>query len=187
MHMKRIWTLMILMLFLVGCAKEGGQLDRAMNVRAKWIAKTVCFDAKIVADYGDETYEFTMECSAAPEGELRFTVKAPQTIAGIKGTVSATGGKLTFDDTALAFDLMADGQINPVSAPWVLVRTLRSGYLTSCCEEDGLLRVSIDDSYEEDALQMEIWLNPENQPIQAEIIYEGRRIVTMKIENFQIL
>ena len=186
MHMKRIWTLMILMLFLVGCAKEDGQLDRAMNVRAKWIAKTVCFDANVVADYGDETYEFTMECNAAPEGELRFTVKAPQTIAGIKGTVSATGGKLTFDDTALAFDLMADGQINPVSAPWVLVRTLRSGYLTSCCEEDGLLRVSIDDSYEEDALHMEIWLDGADQLREAEIYWRGRRLMWISVSNFRM-
>jgi hypothetical protein len=61
------------------------------------------------------------------------------------------------------------------------------GYLTACTMEEDLLHLTINDSYEEDALQMEIWLNPEDAPIQAEIIYEGRRIVTMKIENFQIL
>ena len=150
------------------------------------ISRTVSFDARVVADYGDETYEFTMECSVSPEGELRFTVKEPQTIAGIKGTVSATGGKLTFDDTALAFDLMADGQINPVSAPWVLIRTLRSGYLTSCCEEDGLLRVSIDDSYEEDALHMEIWMDGQDQLREAEIYWRGRRLMLISVGNFRM-
>ena len=38
-----------------------------------------------------------------------------------------------------------------------------------------------------DALQMEIWLSPEDAPVHAEIIYDGRRIVTMKIDHFQIL
>ena len=40
--------------------------------------------------------------------------------------------------------------------------------------------------YEEDALQMEIWLDGENAPVCAEIFYDGRRIVTMTIENFQM-
>lgn len=157
-----------------------------MNLRAQMIAKTVSFDARILADYGDETYEFAMECSVSTDGELRFTVKEPQSIAGIEGTVSANGGKLTFDDTALAFELMADGQINPVSAPWVLVRTLRGGYLTSCCEEGELLRVTIDDSYEDDALHLEIWLDGEDRPKEAEIYWQGRRLLSVSISNFRM-
>ena len=184
--MKRFLVLLVAAMFLFGCAAEDGQLDRAMNLRAQMIAKTVSFDAKIVADYGDEIYEFVMECAASVDGELRFTVREPQTIAGIGGTVSATGGKLTFDDTALAFELMADGQINPVSAPWVLVRTLRGGYLTSCCEEDGMLRVSIDDSYEDDALHLEIWLDETDTPKEAEIYWQGRRLLSISISKFRM-
>ena len=184
--MKRFLVLLVAAMFLFGCAAEDGQLDRAMNLRAQMIAKTVSFDAKIVADYGDEIYEFVMECAASVDGELRFTVREPQTIAGIGGTVSATGGKLTFDDTALAFELMADGQINPVSAPWVLVRTLRGGYLTSCCEEDGMLRVSIDDSYEDDALHLEIWLDETDTPKEAEIYWQGRRLLSISVSNFRM-
>ena len=184
--MKRLWALVIAVIFLVGCAGEDGQLDRAMNLRAQMNAKTVSFDARVVADYGDETYEFAMECSCGPDGELRFTVKEPQTISGITGAVSATGGKLTFDDTALAFELMADGQLNPVSAPWVLMKTLRGGYLTSCCQEEGMLRVSIDDSYEDDALHLEIWLDEADCPKEAEIYWQGRRLLTVSVTNFRM-
>ena len=44
----------------------------------------------------------------------------------------------------------------------------------------------IRDSYEDDALELEIWLDGESRPVQAEIGYEGRRILTMEIENFRI-
>ena len=99
-------------------------------------------------------------------------------------TVSASGGKLTFDDVAVKFPLMADGQVTPISGPWILMKTLLGGFLTAACEEDDLLHLTIHDSYEEDALQLEIWLSAEDVPVCAEILYDGRRIVTMNVENF---
>ena len=53
--------------------------------------------------------------------------------------------------------------------------------------EGDLLRLTIDDSYEEDALTLDIWLNGQDIPIRAEILYDGRRILTLEIENFQIM
>ena len=64
---------------------------------------------------------------------------------------------------------------------------MRSGYLTSAGMEGDLLRLTIDDSYEEDALTLDIWLNEQDIPIRAEILYDGRRILTLEIENFQIM
>ena len=184
--LKRMVLALCAAVLLCGCTADDGQLDRAMNLRAQMIAKEVSFDAQILADYGDKTYEFAMKCQAGTDGTLRFSVTEPKTISGISGTVAEKGGKLTFDDVALSFDLMADGQLNPVSAPWVLVKTLRSGYLTSCCEEEGGLRIAIDDSYEEDALHLDIWLNEQDEPRQAEIYWQGRRLLSIGITNFQM-
>ena len=183
--MKRI-ALVLAALLLCGCAADDGQLDRAMNLRAQMVAKEVSFDARIVADYGDKTYEFAMQCRADTDGTLNFSVTEPETIAGISGSVSAAGGKLTFEDTALAFELMADGQLSPVSAPWVLVRTLRSGYLNSCCMEEGMLRVSIDDSYDDDPLHLEIWMDEQDVPKEAEVYWQGRRLLSISVSNFQM-
>jgi hypothetical protein len=113
-------------------------------------------------------------------------VEAPDTISGITGRFKGEEGALTFDDVALAFPLLADGQVTPVSGPWILLKTLLGGYLTACNQEEELLHLTINDSYEDDALQLEIWLNENNLPVQAEIIYAQRRILTMQIENFQI-
>lgn len=184
--MKKILCLVWVVIMLAGCGQSNELLDRAMEMRAELISSKVRFDAEITADYGDKSYTFCMACSADTDGTLSFEVTEPKSIAGITGSISATGGKLTFDDVALAFELMADEQLSPVSAPWILMRTLRSGYLTSCNEEDGLLRLAIDDSYEEDALHLDIWLDAENRPQAADIYWQGRRLLSVTVSNFEI-
>ena len=185
--MKRLSVLLSVLLFLGGCSGKQEELERAMTLRAKLLASECSFDAKITADYGDKLYVFAMTCQGDSRGNLTFTVTEPESIAGITGILSQDGGKLTFDDTALAFPLMADDQLTPVSAPWIFLKTLRGGYLTSANTEEELLHLTIDDSYEEDALQLDIWLDGEDKPILAEILYDGRRILTISVSNFQIL
>ncbi len=182
--MKKILCGLLALLLLTGCGSHEGQLDRAMKLRADLIASPVTFDAEITADYGEKSYTFAMECRAETDGKLTFKVKKPETIAGITGSLGGEGGKLTFEGTALAFEMMADGQLSPVAAPWILMKTLRSGYLTSCTQEEDALRVAIDDSYEEDALHLDIWLNAEDLPKCAEIYWQGRRLLTVQVENF---
>ena len=185
--MKRIVAAVTALMLLAGCTGKRDELDRAMKLRATLLGCLGCsFDVVVTADYGDEVYEFAMTCQTGGRGDVDFTVTKPESIAGISGSISSGEGKLTFDDTALQFSLMADGQVTPVSGPWIFMKTLLGGYLTAANEEGERLHLTINDSYEENALQMEIWLNGENLPVCGEIYYEGRRIVTMNVENFQI-
>lgn len=184
--MKRITLLLLLMLLLSGCSGNDA-MDRAMNLRARLLAAKSCsFDAEITADYGNKTYTFAMGCQTDAHGDLSFTVQEPQTIAGITGSITQEGGKLTYDGTALSFALLADDQVTPVSAPWILMRSLRSGYLTSCGADGELTRLIIDDSYAEDALTLHIWLDSADTPVQADIIWDGRRILTVTVKDFTI-
>lgn len=176
-----------ILLLLTGCGKHDEELDRAMALRAKLLTASVTFDAEITADYGDEIHTFSVYCEGDNQGNLGFRVTAPETIADISGRCDAGEGKLTFRDTVLAFPLLAEDQLSPVSAPWIFYMTLRGGYLTAAGMEEDLLRVTIDDSYDDDALTVDIWLDETDTPIRAEILYDGRRILTLTIENFQIL
>ncbi len=179
---------MFLVLMLTGCGKQTEELDKAMNLRARLLNSQGCsFEAEVTADYGDKTYTFLMECQTDAQGNLTFTVREPEVISGITGKITGENASLTFDDAALSFELLADGQLSPVGAPWIFVNTLRGGYVTSCGQDGEYIRLTVDDSYEDDAFTLDIWLENEDTPIQAEILWEGHRILTIAVRNFTIL
>ncbi len=183
----KILAVFLWLLLLTGCTGKEAELDRAMSLRAGLLGSCCTFDAEITADYGSSIQTFRVYCEGNSQGDLGFTVTAPESIAGITGRIEKGEGKLSFQDTALAFPLLAEEQLSPVSSPWIFWNTLRGGYLTAAGMEDDLLRLTIDESYEEDALTVEIWLDEGDSPIRAEILYDGRRILTLTIENFQIV
>lgn len=186
--MKKTGVILMLVLLLAGCSNGNSELERGMQLRSKLLrANGAAFELNITADYGDKLQQFSMSCQADDLGNIQFTVTEPQTIAGITGTISEGAGVLTFDDTALHFELLTDEQLSPVSVPWILIKTLRSGYIRSAGMEGDLLRLTIDDSYEEDALQLDIWLSGADIPLCAEVLYDGKNILTMTVNSFQIL
>ena len=183
----KIIAVLLALLCLSGCGSKDAELERAMNLRAKLLTSAVSFDAEITADYGSEIHTFSVYCQGDSQGNLGFRVTAPESIADITGRIEAGEGKLTYRDTVLAFPLLAEDQLSPVSAPWIFYTTLRGGYLTAAGMEEDLLRLTIDDSYREDALTVDIWLDGMDTPVRAEILYDGRRILTLLIKNFQMV
>ena len=183
--MKKAGICFLLVCFLTGCSGASKEIERGMALRAQLLKAASCsFDTEITADYGDRIYQFSLSCQGDSQGNVTFAVTAPESIAGITGRIDHGAGQLCFDDAALQFDLMADGQVTPVSAPWILLKTLRGGCLTAAGQEEDLLRLTMDDSYAEDALRMEIWLNGNDLPVRGEIYYGGRRILSLDVKNF---
>ncbi len=182
--MKKTVSLILLLFFLGGCSGTQASMEPMLQLRTRMMSTGCTFDAVITADYGQEIYTFAMGCSVDAHGNLSFTVKSPETIAGITGTISKGEGALTFDDKALAFELLADGQLSPVSAPWVLATTLRGGYITACGQEEDYLRVTLEDSFRADPLTVDVWLDRDGLPVQGEILWKDRRILTMEVKSF---
>lgn len=188
MRKLRAWLLLPLLVLLWGCGGgEKSQMDEALAFRAALLGAEGCsFLGEITADYGNEVYSFSVACTTDGDGTLTFRLTAPETIAGISGTVDASGGRLTFDDTALAFGLLADGKVSPVTAPFVLTQSWQTGYITSVGSDDGGLRLTVDASFEENPLTVDTWLDAEKKiPIFGELCYNGQRILTISISEFQ--
>ena len=184
--MKRIRVLLPLLLLLSGCGTNE-PMERAMALRSQLLTAAGCsFEAKITADYGDTLETFTLSCKGDPQGQVFFTVQEPESISGITGTLSQEGGKLTFEDKALGFGFLTDDQLSPVSAPWIFLDFLRSGYLTSACREGERILVSGQDSFEDSGLLADLWLEPGNLPVRCELLYRNRRILTLEIRDFRL-
>lgn len=186
--MKRFLAVCLSFLLLSACGRGSTDMEEALSFRESLLRAEGCvFQGKIAADYGDELYSFTVQCSADREGNITFTVIEPESISGISGRISASGGCLTFDDTVLGFPLLADGELSPVSAPWIFLSSLRGGYMTSCARDSDGMRLCVNDSYEDDALMLDIWFHESVTPYYAEILWQGRRVLTLELDNFEIL
>lgn len=162
-------------------------METALTLRKRLQQSSCSFNAKITADYGDMIHVFDLHCQMEQDGSLAFTVLEPESIAGITGVIEAGDGKLLFDDTVLAFELLADGLVTPVSAPWIVTKTLRGGYIHASAKTADGTKLVIHDTYEEYSLQLDIWLDAESTPTAAEILWEGRRILSLIISDFCFL
>ena len=178
-----MFALLILAIFLTGCGEEN--VDVALKLRSKLEKSAGCqFDATVTADYADKLYVFEISCRSDQNGTVFFTVLSPASIAGITGTVSEAGGKLTFDDRVLAFEMLADGMISPVTGPWLMVSGIRGGYIHACGKYDSGYQVQIDDSFRGEKLQTQLYLDENGVPTGAEFLYKNRRILSLKVSNF---
>ena len=180
--MKR-W-LPLLLIFLLGCSAQDPAMEAALELRSRCLgASQVRFRAQIHADYITRIESFTLECTQNADGTLAFRVLSPDEIEGIGGTVSGTERTVKFDDTVLAFPLLAEGRLSPLSGPWVLMQAIRSGNILAAGQEGELIHLTIDDSYADNALTVDLWVE-DGLVREAEIAWEGRRCLTMTVEDF---
>ena len=174
-------------LFLVGCG-DNSALDDAIGFRERLLTADGCvFIANITADYGNALYTFSVECRFAHAGDMAFSVLKPESISGIKGSITRDNGTLTFDDRVLLFHLLADDQITPICAPWVIMQAVRGGYIQSCGTEAGNTRVIIDDSYSNEVLLADVLFTDSMVPVSADIMWKNRRILAVTIESFSFM
>lgn len=186
--MKKCFPFFLAALFLFGCSNESNLMNRVVGFRSKLLSSTVCeFTASVTLDYGDTAYTYCADCSLDADNNMRLTVLKPSSIAGIKAQISGESGKLTFDDQILAFETTANGLIAPICAPWLITDALRGGYISTCGSENDGMFVCIDDLYKETPIEAQIWFDDALCPVRAEIIWEGKRIVSMEISEFVIL
>jgi hypothetical protein len=172
---------------LCGCAHSEKEIEQAFSLREKLLSANGCtFKSTISADYQSVYYTFTMSCKVDKTGMVLFEVLEPDSIRGITGCVSSTEGNLTFDDQVLLFATLPEGQITPVSAPWLFINALRSGYIKGCSKEKDGYTLQIDDSYAEDAVLLNIQI-ADDMPTYVEIIWKNRRVMSLEVEDFVFL
>lgn len=182
-----IAAVMVILLFLSGCKSENALLQPGLALRENLLNGKGCrFQAEIKADFGDITSSFSLDCRVDNNGDLSFEVLSPESISGISGSVDQQSGKLTFEETVLTFPLLAEGEVSPVSAPWLFYKALTGGYLRTSGKDGNQIRLTVDDSFQGENLTLDIWLE-EGLPVCAEIQWQGRNILSLWISDFEIL
>ena len=164
--MRRFSAAILLLLFLLsGCTPQETALSPAIEFRAA-LANGCRFHAQVSADFGETVASFAMDCETDSDGVLRLTVTEPETLSGITATVKNGGGTITYDGMALAFGLLANGNVIPG-------------------QEDALYRVTYEKDFDEKRLVTDTWFE-NGVPICAEVCYNGQRILKILISSFTL-
>lgn len=180
--MKKLLLPLILVLLFTGCGQ--GNTPRGMSLRQRMNDSNGCaFTAEVRAYIGKEEYVFSMDCECGNSDAVTFTVTAPESLSGITGELSSGSGSLTFDGQALAFPMLAQGTMSPISSVWVLLHALRGGYLT----DEGKEGLTIDETYQSVPLRLSVTLDNEDMPTFTEIFQDGERILSLALTNFRFL
>ena len=183
---RKVLALAILFVTLFsGCRGEDSAMQTALDFRGSLLSAGGCrFTADVEADFGERIYDFTLECTYnGTDGTLNVT--APKSIAGISATVSDGSSELEFDGVSLDFGPLANGFASPLSLPWLLGSAWTGDYIAWAGRDGDLAYVTWLKGYQEQELSINTWFQ-KNIPVRAEVLSEGRRVLTVTIEDFAL-
>jgi len=184
--LRRIIIAFLLCLLCTACASEEEVLSPAIDFRAEVVQNGGCsFVAQVEADFGQTVQMFTLQCQTNENDELRFSVLAPETLAGISATVTEGGGTITYDGMAMDFGLLANGNVIPAAAPAIVSSCWTNAYIASAGNENSLYRATYEKNYDEKKLIVETWFE-KGLPISAEICYNNERVIKITISDFSL-
>lgn len=185
--MIRLMIVLLLIAILPGCGTKEPGVDRAMDLRQRMTAGSFSFQCEVTADYGDRIYVFSMDCVADATGNIQFKLLQPDTVSGISGSISQHGGKLTFDDQVLLFEPLTQGELTPSIAPWIMVKAIQGGYVRSVENQNSHFEIVIDDYHSGESFKALLTVDQTLYPEMCEIIWNNRRVLSIRINGFQYL
>ena len=132
----------------------------------------------------DEVFACTLECMATPE-QMRVTITAPESVAGVSAVTDAQGTRLEYGDMSLGIGRSEDAPA-PVTALPMLLRALQSGStLRSWTEWEGERTLFVREYYVTDECSLSVWLDGTTlSPSHAEFVQDGRVAVRCEIRDF---
>jgi len=188
--LKKVLSFLLVALLFTGCKGENQELERMMAFRASLLSAMGCnFQAVITADYQEELYQFTLDCSCDEQGTLRFTVLEPETISGIRAVLDDTNWHLEYENTVLNAMPVSSEKISPAECLPFLMASLRDGWVleenTESWNDHSCYRVTVDRSGEEEKILSTLWISQEDMtPLRGEISVGGEIILTAEFTSF---
>ncbi|MDO4816300.1 MAG: hypothetical protein Q4A83_06850 [Bacillota bacterium] len=177
---RRIILPLALVLLLCGCSGgEEAAFDRFRQELAE--AEEIIFTADVQAEYEDKTAEFTL-CFSMQNDEYRVEILEPEIVKGISARVKSGETHLEYDGAILDIGKLTDRGLCPMSALPFLLDAMRDAHVDMTWTENGLLAVRLIPS---DDMSVTLWLDEDNEPVNAEIEYEEKTVVFIEIHDWE--
>lgn len=181
--MKRFCLCMLLLLSLVltGCGvkkeeKLLSDFSSSLNLR-----DDLGFVGALRCEYADRTVDFTLQYKQTPEG-CRITVLQPEEIEGLAVNLDEKGSVLEYGELFINTGELDRFGLSPLNALPMLVSALKSSYMDSVRNENGLTVYSLIPA---DDIQVDVSFDENMRPVHAELISDGKVRVFCDIESWR--
>ncbi|HPE16219.1 MAG TPA: hypothetical protein PK597_04620 [Oscillospiraceae bacterium] len=182
-----------MLLLLSGCGRGDRDAEWLLSARTRALSAACVMEASVTADYGDRVYEFTLCLEEEAPGEGIVAVLTPETLAGVTMSYTAEGSALRYDDLTLDTGELAGTGLSPMEALPALLRSWRSGAVTSTGREKigetetVLVRCDASEDAEETVEHL-LWLEEESgRPVQMEIVANGYAAFRCTVDSFELI
>ena len=130
---------------------------------------------------------FTLDCVFSPETGASVTVTEPESIAGIQAQVKDTAASVSYDGMQLGLGSLADGNLAPLAAPYVLGQCWAGSTSTRPARRTAFCARPIGWATRKRELVVDTWFSQEPlAPVRAEISFEGRMVLRTDISAFSM-
>lgn len=182
MRNTRFYALMMTVTLLTGCGQDNNPEQLALNIRSEYLScDSFSAHACLTADYGQRVYSYEMDVQTQ-EDTTTLTLTQPEYAAGITASIHNGEGTLIYQDISVETGTLDANGLTPISAVPTLLETVRSGFITTCMQEDsGLLRIDCGspDAPAGTGTQTSLWFQPEDGTlVQGDIFVDGTRRIT---------
>ncbi len=182
--LRRLLPALCLCLLLSGCGgRSHSEKASFLRLRAAWLEEgTARLHARVLADYGDRVYTFLLRYEGSGEGGV-LTVEEPWLLKDVEAELKKDGVILRYDGAMLDTGAIL-GDLSPLEAFPLLLRSWQSGSVTDCSRENWegapCLRAEIDltPAGEPETRSCVTWFRlADGAPLHAELLSRGRSVL----------
>ena len=180
--MKRSIMFLVLLLTIPLCGCGGGEELAFLDFRNELnSAEKISFTAEVQAEYEDKTAQFKL-AFLMENDEYSVEILEPDIVAGISAHVKSGDTRLEYDGAILDIGKLTDRGLCPMSALPYLADAMKDAYAELAWTENGLLTVRLVPS---DDMSVTLWINEDNEPVNAEITYKEKTVVFIEIDDWE--
>lgn len=150
-------------------------------------------ELKILSDLGQSVLEYQVNYVYNREDNDTFTITAPESLAGIGGTIAGTDNAsfaLQYDGLALDDAMPQRTGLTPADALFCLMNDLRTAEPVQLWTEraDGasLLVLRYEQQDADGKVEKQVWLTEDSlQPVCAEFYADGTRVLQLLVTDYR--
>ena len=150
-------------------------------------------ELKILSDLGQSVLEYQVDYVYNREDNDTFTITAPESLAGIGGTIAGTDNAsfaLQYDGLALDDAMPQRTGLTPADALFCLMNDLRTAEPVQLWTEraDGasLLVLRYEQQDADGKVEKQVWLTEDSlQPVCAEFYADGTRVLQLLVTDYR--